>query len=342
MKVREQSMVPRAEFESYYGKPVLKRPVWKVPDVPLYFFLGGMAGAAAPMALLADATGRHRLAAVGRFLAASGALASVVALVHDLGNPRRFLNMLRIFRPTSPLSVGSWILAPFSAAATGAVVSKSTGLFPPLGRLASGVAAVTGPALCSYTAVLVADTAVPAWHEAYPQLPFVFAGSGLASASGAAMVLAPGTEQGPARRAAVFGAVMELTALRRVERRGDLVTEPYRTGRAGRLLTAARALTGAGAVLGAAAEVAAEVADGISGRGTGSGGRSVRRVRVASRLLAGIGGVALVAGGLCSRFGVFDAGLASAEDPAYVVVPQRERLRRAEPAGPVGTATPQG
>lgn len=298
-------VVPEAEFESYYGRPILKEPAWKVPDVPLYLFLGGLAGASAPMAALADLTGRPELARAGRWVAAGGSLASVGALIHDLGRPERFLNMLRVFKPTSPLSVGSWILAPFSGLASAAAVSELTGLLPVPGRLAGGVAAVLGPAMSTYTAVLLADTAIPAWHEAYPELPFLFGGSALASAGGAGLLAAPSRQVSPARRVAVAGAGLELAAGVRMERRTGFVGEPYREGRPGRLLRAGRALTAAGAGLAAAGGVVR----GRSGRWVGAAG-----------------GAALLAGGLCTRFGVFDAGMVSSRDPKYVVVPQRSRL----------------
>jgi formate-dependent nitrite reductase membrane component NrfD len=300
MSTREELQVPKAEFRSYYGRPILKQPPWRVPDVPLYLFLGGLAGASASMATLADLTGRPELARVGRLAAAGGASASVVALIHDLGRPTRFLNMLRVFKPTSPLSVGSWILATFSAAATAAAASSVTGVLPQVGRAAGMGAGVLGPALSTYTAVLLADTAVPAWHEYYPELPFVFGGSALASAAGAALVAAPTAEQAPARRMAVIGAGLELAAMSRVERRGGVVGEPYRQGRPHQVLRAGRILTGVGAGLA------------VVGR--------------RSRLASAVAGTALLAGGLCTRFGVFYAGRVSAADPKYVVVPQRERL----------------
>ncbi|GAA4999452.1 NrfD/PsrC family molybdoenzyme membrane anchor subunit [Actinopolymorpha pittospori] len=313
MKTREELQVPKAEFRSYYGRPILKQPHWRVPDVPLYLFLGGLAGASASMAALADLTGRPELARVGRLAAAGGASASVVALIHDLGRPTRFLNMLRVFKPTSPLSVGSWILAPFSAAATTAAASSVTGLLPQVGRVAGIGAGVLGPALSTYTAVLLADTAVPAWHEYYPELPFVFGGSALASAAGAALVAAPPAEQAPARKMAVLGAGLELAAMSRIERRGGVVGEPYRQGRPHQLLRAGRILTGVGAGLA------------VLGR--------------RSRLTSAVAGTALLAGGLCTRFGVFYAGRASAADPRYVVLPQRERLAaQAAQAGQRGTA----
>jgi len=298
----ERPTVPPATFRSYYGRPILKEPPWKVPDVPLYLFLGGLAGASASAAALADLTRRPELARVSRYAAAVASSSSVLALIHDLGRPRRFLNMLRVLKPTSPLSVGSWILAPFSASAGAAAASELTGILPGWGRAAGVVAGVLGPAMSTYTSVLLANTAVPAWHEYYPELPFAFGGSALATAGGTALLAAPLAESAPARRMAVLGAGMELAALSRVERRGGVVGEPYRTGLPRRLLTAGRVLTGVGAGLAVV-------------------GRRSRATTIAA-------GAALLAGGLCMRFGVFYAGRASARDPKYVVLPQRERRGR--------------
>ncbi|MFJ9870077.1 NrfD/PsrC family molybdoenzyme membrane anchor subunit [Streptomyces sp. NPDC101165] len=296
---RERPMVPRAEFRSYYGRPILKRPTWKVPDVPGYLFLGGTAGASATMAAVAELTGRRELAGAGRKVAAVASVASVAALVHDLGRPERFTHMLRVLKPTSPLSVGSWILAPFSTLATAAAASQATGRLPRLGRVAGLGSAVLGPAMCTYTAVLLSDTAIPAWHEAYPELPYVFAGSALTSAAGAALLFTPGADHGPPIRMGLLGASMELAAMRRIERRLGLVGEPYVTGRPGRLLTVSKALVVAGA------------------------GLSLLAGRRAAPLPAG---GAYLAAGLCTRFGIFAAGIASAQDPGYVVTPQRQRL----------------
>jgi hypothetical protein len=305
-------MATKAEFRSYYGRPILKEPAWKVPDVPLYLFLGGMAGSSATLAAVADLTGRRGLARAGHLVAAGGILASLGWLVHDLGRPARFLNMLRVFKVTSPLSVGSWILSAFSGFAVATAVAPLARRVPriaPLartGRLTGLAAGALGPALCTYTAVLLADTAVPAWHDAYPELPFLFAGSALSSGAGAALLTAPHVEQAPARRLAVLGAGLELAAAQRMEQRLGLVGEPYQIGRSGGLLKAAKVLTAVGAGLAAL------------------GGRS--------RLAARLGGATLAAAGLCTRFGVFDAGMVSSRDPKYVVVPQRERLRARESA----------
>jgi hypothetical protein len=220
-------MVPEAEFTSYYGRPILKTPTWKNPDVPLYLWLGGMAGTSAVVAALADATGRPVLRRGGRLVAAGGAALGTVALIHDLGRPARFLNMLRVLKPTSPLSVGSWILAPFATAASAAAASEVTGIAPALGRAAGWGAAAFGPPLASYTGVLLADTAIPAWHEAHGELPVLFAASG--AVAGATAELAAGT-------------LLE----RRLEQLPGGVVDAWRTGRAGRWNRLARALTVAG------------------------------------------------------------------------------------------------
>ena len=71
----ETSMVPEVEFQSYYGRQILKTPTWKTPDVPLYLFLGGLAGCSAALAEGAALTGRPGLERVGRLVAAGGAMA---------------------------------------------------------------------------------------------------------------------------------------------------------------------------------------------------------------------------------------------------------------------------
>ncbi|AYY15618.1 polysulfide reductase [Actinobacteria bacterium YIM 96077] len=297
------------EYRSYYGQPVIKRPTWKTPDVPVYFFLGGLAGGSSVLAELGELSGRFRLARAGQVTAAAASAGSVFALIHDLGRPERFLNMLRVFKPTSPLSVGSWVLASYGTLAGAGAVSRVAGVLPPAGRCATAGAAALGPVMTTYTAVLVADTAVPAWHEGYRELPFVFAGSALASAGGLGMLAAP-REAGPARLAAVAGTGMELAADRLMSHRLGFLAEPYHHGRAGRWMRAGKVLGAAGAA-------------GALGALVREPGR--RGGRVAS-VLSAISASALLASSLCTRFGVFEAGRASADDPKYTVVPQRERL----------------
>lgn len=187
----ERPMVDDAEFSSYYGRPIIKAPVWKSPDVPLYLFLGGASGTSAVLGALADLTGRPGLARVARLVSGGGSVASVGFLVHDLGRPERFLHMLRVFKPTSALSVGSYILAPFGAATGATAAVELLGWFPRLKRFGGIVSAVFGGPMATYTAVLLANTAVPSWHEYRQQLPLVFAGSAMAAGGGICMALAP-------------------------------------------------------------------------------------------------------------------------------------------------------
>jgi hypothetical protein len=299
----ERAMVPKAEFTSYYGRPVLKRPVWNARDIAGYLFLGGLAGASSALAAGADLTGRPTLAR-GAKVGAAGALGlALVALVHDLGRPARFLNMLRVAKVSSPMSVGSWLLAGYGPLAAGAAASSVTGRLPRVGRLATLGAAAGGPLVAGYTAALIADTAVPAWHEGYRELPFVFVGSAATAAGGLGLIVAPTHEAGPARGFAAAGVAAELAAVQLMKRRLGIVAEPYETGRSGGLLRAAEIISTAG------------ICCAFAGR--------------RSRTLSALSGAALLAGSAVSRFGIFAAGVASAEDPKYTVLPQRDRLNGA-------------
>ncbi|MEU4772096.1 NrfD/PsrC family molybdoenzyme membrane anchor subunit [Micromonospora sp. NPDC023644] len=315
----EDLTVPEAEFTSYYGRPILKAPVWKW-DIAAYLFTGGLAAGSSLLAAGGQLTGRPALRRAGRVASLAAVTASTVFLIKDLGRPARFHHMLRVAKPTSPMSVGTWILSAFGPAAGIAAVAEGApwlperglpGLvrrvLPPVGHAAGLAAAATAPALATYTGVLLADTAVPSWHEAYAELPTIFAGSALASGAGVGLIAAPTAQAGPARRMAVAGAALELYGAHRVETRLGLLSEPYRTGRAGRLLRAGRALTAVG------------VAGALLGR--------------RSRALSALSGAALLGASVATRFGIFEGGVASAKDPKYTVVPQRERLDRRRAAG---------
>jgi len=314
---REQLPVPRAEFRSYYGRPVLKPPVWEW-KIPAYFFTGGLSAGCALLAAGADLTGRPALRRSARLGSLGGVLASTVLLIADLGRPARFHHMLRVAKPTSPMSVGTWILAAYGPASGMAAVAE---LVPPglrdtrPGRLLRAAARPAGlsaaalaPGLASYTAVLLAQTAVPAWHEARRELPFVYTGSAAASGGGLAMLLTPVAEAGPARRLAIAGTIGEITASRVIDRRPGLAGETYRTGRAHLLRRSAEILNIAG----------------IAGAAT-----LARR----SRAGAAAAGLVLLAGSIMQRLGTFQAGVASTKDPKYVVVPQRERLAASADGG---------
>ena len=301
-------VVPDATFTSYYGRPVVKPSPWE-KDIPAYLFLGGLAAGSSLLAAGADATGRASLRRTGRLGALISITLSFLALVHDLGKPSRFVNMLRVAKPTSPMSVGTWILSLYGPAA-GLAGAAELPLLPrfvrrllrPFARPAGVVAATAAPAVASYTAVLLADTATPAWNAARRELPFVFVGSAASAAGGLGMVFAATSDAGPARRLAVAGACVELMAEARMEQSMGLAAETLHSGRAGQLMRASKALTIAGA------------AGAVVGR--------------RSRLTSALAGKALLAGSVCTRFAIFEAGQESARDPKYTVVPQRERLDR--------------
>ncbi|WP_375502240.1 NrfD/PsrC family molybdoenzyme membrane anchor subunit [uncultured Jatrophihabitans sp.] len=301
-------VVPDVEFTSYYGRPVLKASPWQ-DDIPAYLFLGGVAAGSSLLAAGADLTGRPALRRSGRIAALVAITGSFLALVHDLGRPERFVNMLRVAKPTSPMSVGTWILTVYGPMAGAAGASELAFLAPRflrpllcwLGRPAGLVAALTGPAVASYTAVLLSDTATPAWHEAHRELPFVFVGSAAAASGGLGMIAAPTAQAGPARRLAVLGAVGELVAEQRMEASMGMVAETLHTGRPGTLMKASKTLTVVGATLTA-----------VAGR--------------RSRAVSLLAGTSILAGSACTRFGVFEAGQESARDPKYTIVPQRARL----------------
>jgi formate-dependent nitrite reductase membrane component NrfD len=301
-------MVPRARPDSYYGKPIIKVPIWGSPEVPGYFFLGGLAGASGVLAGFAHAAGNHELARALKVASVGAVGLSGAALVADLGRPERFLNMLRVAKVTSPMSVGTWLLSAFGGAITVAAASAVTGRAPRIGAAATAAAAAVGPGVCTYTAALITDTAVPAWHEGYREMPYLFAGSAASAAGGFGMIAAPAAQAGQAARFAVLGAVTELTAKSLLLRRLGETAEPYQTGRPGKLMEAAEVLTAAGLA-------GAVLSGGIRpGRG--------------QRLAAALSGAALMASSALTRFGIFEAGLASARDPKYTVALQRERLRQ--------------
>lgn len=308
--------VPEAEFSSYYGRQVVKPAPWDV-RIPLYMFAGGLAAGSSLLAAGAQLTGRPALVSSGRLVAVGGLGVSLVALVSDLGRPERFLNMLRTVKLTSPMSVGTWLLSIYGAPAAVAALEELVRFTPAdpgsrpvrLLRAAAGpagiLAAITAPPVAAYTAVLLSDTSTPSWHAAYRELPLVFCASAAAAAGGGALLTAPPAQTAPARRFAAAGALVELVAEQVMERSMGITAEPLHQGKAGRYMQAAKVLTAAGGV-GAL----------LSGR---------------RRWPAALSGAALMAGSFCTRMGIFEAGQASARDPRYTVVPQRERVDRGQP-----------
>lgn len=305
MSGSEHPIVGEATFRSYYGKPIVNKPVWQAPDIPGYLFLGGLAGAGSVIAAAATVTGRRSLARSLKLSSTAALGLSGVALVHDLGRPARFFNMLRVFKPTSPMSVGSWLLASFAPFSAAAGVSALTGRFERVGTIGTAGAALIGPAVATYTAALVSDTAVPAWHEGHKEMPFVFAASAASSAAGMGLLTAPVRESGPVRVIGIAAGAAEL---------GLLELMKHNMGEVGDVF-------GAGAK---AYDRAARIA---TGAGIATGALFARRSRIASA----VAGAGLLLGSALVRFAIFRAGIESAEDPRYTVVPQRKRLQERNP-----------
>src|SRR5213595_872008 len=179
----------------YYGQPVVKPPVWTW-QVPLYFFFGGMAGMSAVIATGAVLFHHVELARAAMWVAAiAGAVLSPILLIMDLGRPRLFLNMLRVFKHRSAMSMGAWILSLFGACAVPGLIALElhaqqifAGSLDQLLRFAAGIfifgSAIFGTLLATYTGVLIGATAIPAWFLHRTLLPIHFGTAGLGSAAG--------------------------------------------------------------------------------------------------------------------------------------------------------------
>jgi len=294
--------VSESEPRSYYGHPVIKEPVWTW-EIPTYFFTGGVSGASSVLSMSAKLFGNEKLSRRALYIGAAFDAISPLLLISDLGRPERFLNMLRVFKVTSPMSVGSWVLVVSGGASSTAALLEVLDRWKPLKLAAETVAALFGPALATYTATLIADTSVPVWHEARKELPFVFGSSAAASAAAACTLLLHPKDAGPARRLAIGGVVAENAIALAMEKRLGMIAEPYHKGTSGKLAWAAKATTTAGAAL------------------LAKGGRRRRKTAVAGSAL-------VLAGEVLLRWAVFKAGLQSARDPKYVVESQRQRVAR--------------
>jgi formate-dependent nitrite reductase membrane component NrfD len=281
---------------------VIKEPVWQ-PEIPWYFFTGGLAGASAILSLVARIRGNETLARRSLYVGAAADVVSPVLLISDLGRPERFLNMFRVFKVTSPMSVGSWVLGVSGTASNTAAVLEFIGRLPRVKKAAEIVSFLAGPPLTTYTGALVANTAIPAWSEARRELPWLFGASATASAGAVTTMLVPPAEAAAARRLTVLGVVGELAWMEAMQHRLGFVGEVYKQGEAGKYNKVAKACTSAGAAL-----------------------LALRGKR--SRAAAVAGSALVLAGELALRWSVYKAGFQSARDPRYVVIPQRERLAR--------------
>ncbi len=304
---------PRATPESgYYGIPLLKEPQWNWA-IPLYFFVGGAAGSSAVVGTAADWIGDdYRLARHARFLALGGAALSTALLIYDLGRPSRFLNMLRVFKPQSPMSMGAWILAGFAnasaAAAFADVVTDRFGASLPV-RLIGGagrtLSALLGLPFSNYTGVLLGATAIPVWNKNVRTLPIHFGISGLQSAV-SLLELWGHTDSRALNILGILAAGLESMEGFLIETEPDRVADPLKHGPSGWL-------TRSGGVLSGPVPLALRVVGGRS--------RTLRRWAAWSGIV----------GSLITRYAWMRAGHASARDwripldvpPAEAKAPQQ-------------------
>jgi DMSO reductase anchor subunit len=290
---------------TYHDLPAVKQPVWTW-EVPFYLYVGGAAGAAATIGAVLqvlDGDDSERLVQRCRDIAAVGTLVGSGLLISDLGRPERFLNMLRVFKPSSPLNMGSWILVTASGLSAGAaLLSRSRGGFRRLGSLAGLGAGAIGLPLSGYTAVLLAGTAVPVWKESRRSMPLLF----VASATGAACSLLEmgdfdERELTAVRRLGTVAQLSELALAQAVEKESARVPgvgRPYEEGISGTLWRTSTGLT-----------VGSLVVDTLTGKS--------RPGRIGAALLGSLGSIAL-------RFSLWFAGRASARDPHATFDSQRK------------------
>jgi hypothetical protein len=287
---------------TYYGRPVLKHPVWKW-YIGGYFLSGGIAGASAVLGAAAQLFGGESMRPLVRrcrIIATAGTTVGTGLLIADLGRPERFLNMLRVFRPTSPMSVGSWILAPLSGAAAASVVLPG-----PVGELAGLAAGALGGPLAGYTAVLTSNTAVPIWQATRRSLPAMYTSSATAGAAGVLSAIDP--DDDVAHRLGVVARVSEIAsglAVDRDARRVERVAEPLHEGVSGTLWQASKVLTIVSLVLSL-----------LPGRR-----KWLRRLAAVAGLLGSSG----------AKFAIFRAGFASGLDPRATFEQQRAGYGGAE------------
>lgn len=287
----------------YFGMPILKQPVWTW-EISIYFFVGGLTGMAAVIALAALVCRHPEITRAGMWMAAAGGVISPVLLIMDLGRPLMFFNMLRVFKLQSPMSMGVYILTPFGMTSIpGALATELTwhpwlppGILTLLAHLAAVVltvvAGLSGMLLATYTGVLIGATVVPAWNTHRSLLPLHFGTAGLGCAAGLLLLLGYDLRA----LAAIFwvtASVETFLWLWLMFRRHGAADRAIHEGRGGMLLMPAEILSGPLSL----ALLALHLAPWAAG--------------------------AFLLGSLLSRFGWIQAGKQSARDPEALFASQR-------------------
>ncbi len=254
--VWEKLPSPQAGDPTYYDRPLLNEPVWEW-DIPAYYYVGGLTGASLVLGAAAQIGNSNDRAALVRrchWIGLLGCTMSGGLLIHDLGRPERFLNMLRVFRPTSPMNMGAWVLTGAAVTATGAVLLRGRrGLLERIGRVCGYAAGIFGAALATYTGVLVSNSAIPLWQESRRVLPIVFGSSAMASVGCAfEMFVESAQERRITRAFGTIGQVAELAAGIVMEKQVSAVPRvgrPLQRGLSGVMWRGASVLTASSAAL---------------------------------------------------------------------------------------------
>jgi formate-dependent nitrite reductase membrane component NrfD len=291
----EKLPTPDPADPTYYDRPLLKEPVWEI-DIPLYYYVGGVTGASLALGAATQLDPSLKLTGLARrchWVGLIGSGVSAALLIHDLGRPARFLNMLRVFRPTSPMNMGAWILSGVGPTALGALIFTSRSCpLKVVGRLFGYISGIFGLGLATYTGVLVANSVIPLWQESRRELPILFGASAMASAGSLFDMMRQCPEEH--RIVRTFGSIgraAELTASVLLEKRASAiprVAQPLRSGASGVMWRTGTVLTASSLVISL-----------LPGRS--------RRKRFASGLLGSLGS-------LCMRCGVHYAGSVSSRD----------------------------
>lgn len=299
---------PSSEDPTYYDRPMLQESVWSWA-IPLYYYVGGLSGAS--MALAAAATlkedeGLDSFIHKAHIIGLAGTVVSGGLLIYDLGRPARFLNMLRVFRPTSPMNMGAWILSATGGTALLTVVlRRRPGVLGFIGEAFGILSGLFGLGLATYTGVLISNTAVPVWQSSRKSLPALFGSSGVASIGCAFDIFSEDkAAAGITRAFGIAGRAAELTLGICMEHEAGatpIVARPLQRGLSGVMFRASAALTAASLVLAVLPN-------------------STRKRRRLSGLLGS-------AGSLLMRFSVEQAGKASARDPRASFHQQRQGMR---------------
>ena len=195
--VSEQT--PDKAVASYYNRPALKPSLYGW-TVGLYIFVGGLAAGTQILVTaieLMAVPGSGPIVFWGRCIALLGAVLGGILLIADLHTKQRFYNMLRIFRPTSPMSIGTYVLMNFGFWSLAALALQWLGFALPA-TICGALASVAGWFMTTYTASLLAATSTPLWAAAPRLLAVRFASSAMATGAATVCVLVLATRTAPA------------------------------------------------------------------------------------------------------------------------------------------------